>query len=485
MTNARLLALSSLLFCSAIDAASLPLEECRLQSPIASGGAAARCGRYVVPENRNDPSSRPLQIHVAVVPALRLQPKADALFVLSGGPGQAATDFYLSMSPAFARIRRDRDIVLVDQRGTGRSNRLDCELPEEGELTAADLGRLRASVLACLQTLPGDPRYYTTSIAVRDLEEIRAGLGYESVSLYGISYGTRVAQHYMRRHPARVRAAILDGVVPADEALGPEIALAAQQALDATLARCGAEAKCKDAFPHIAQRFADLRSRVQNHPVEISIPDPLTAQPTTALLGDAQLSAAVRLLTYSDETASILPLLIHEAQVVGRPNALAAQYLMIRHTLEEQIAQGMHFSVVCSEDAPRWEQENVSDATLAGTYMGESFMIAMRAICELWPRGPVDEDFGAPLKTNIPSLLLSGGADPVTPARYAAQILPGFADAKHLELAGQGHGQLGVGCVPRIAADFIEEGSLQTLDDACVQNVSAAPFMLSLTAPAP
>ena len=125
------------------------------------------------------------------------------------------------------------------------------------------------------------------------------------------------------------------------------------------------------------------------------------------------------------------------------------------------------------------------EAALAQTYMGATFMAAMRAICEAWPRGPVDADFGSPLRTDIPTLILSGGNDPVTPASYARAVLPGFTHARHLELAGQGHGQIGVGCVPRLAAQFIADGSVETLDDACIKNVSPAPFMLSLTAPAP
>lgn len=487
MSSTSVCLLGALLSCGAISAFAAPLElqECRLQSAMTRGAATARCGRFVVRENRDDSASRQLQIHVAVIPALRLRPQADALFIISGGPGQAATDFYLSTAPAFARVRRDRDLVLVDQRGTGRSGRLDCKLPQAVELGAVETDELRAAVRACLSAMPGDPRYYTTSVAVRDLDDIRAALGYESVSLYGVSYGTRVAQHYMRRYPQRVRTAVLDGVAPADLALGPDIALAAQDALDAVFARCAADADCNQAFPDLAQRFTDLRSRLQKQPVVVALADPRTAQPAQAVLGDGQLSAAVRMLSYSDETASILPLLIYEAQARERPEALAAQYLMIRNTLEQQLALGMHFSVVCSEDAPRWERERIDDAALAQTYIGVHLMNALRAVCEQWPRGPVDRDFWEPLTTSVPTLLLSGGDDPVTPARYAARILPGFAHARHLELAGQGHGQIGVGCMPRVVGEFIEEGSIETLEDACLNSVAPAPFMISNTAPAP
>lgn len=477
------------IFCSAIGAAfadePLRLGDCRLESALAGGSAAARCGHYTVRENRDDPHSKELQLHVAVIPALRLKPAADPLFILSGGPGQAASDFYLSVAPAFTRIRRDRDLVLVDQRGTGLSNRLDCKLPDDSEFVALNPLKLQATVRECLAALPGDPRYYTTSIAVRDLEDVRAALGYQKVNLYGISYGTRVAQHYMRRYPDRVRTAILDGVVPAQLALGPDVAIEAQRAIDATLQRCARDEACAREFPDISAQFTALRARLHNEPVKLSIAHPLTGALTDTTLDEARFGAAVRLLSYSDETVSTLPLLIHEGQSLRDLQSLAAQYLRVESDVEEQIAEGMHFSVVCSEDAPRWAQENVSEEQLAKTYMGTAFMSSMRAVCQEWPRGPVDPDFGAPLQSQVPTLILSGGNDPVTPDRYAEQIMKGLGKGKHLIAAGQGHGQLATGCIPRLTAEFIAAGSPTALDDACVRNIRPTPFMLSRTAPAP
>ncbi|HEY7642532.1 MAG TPA: alpha/beta hydrolase [Steroidobacteraceae bacterium] len=476
------------IFCSAIRAASadspLRLDDCRLESA-AGGSVAARCGWYTVRENRDDPHSKELQLHVAVIPALRLKPAADPLFILSGGPGQAASDFYLSVAPAFARIRRDRDLVLVDQRGTGRSNRLDCALPDDSEFTTLDPQKLQAMVRECRTSLPGDPRYYTTSIAVRDLDDVRAALGYATVNLYGISYGTRVAQHYMRRYPGRVRAAILDGAVPAEVALGPEVAIEAQRAIDSALQRCARDTDCARQFPEIPAQFTALRERLSKEPVTVSIPHPVTGSLTTTRLDAARLSAAVRLLTYADETVSTLPLLIHEAQSLREPQALAAQYLRVESDIEEQIAEGMHFAVVCSEDAPRWDREPISETALANTYMGTAFMSGMRAVCAEWPRGPVDADFGQPLQSDVQTLVLSGTDDPVTPERYAAQIMKGLKHGKHLIAAGQGHGQLATGCIPRLTAEFIAAGTAAGLDDDCVRNIGPTPFMLSRSAPAP
>jgi pimeloyl-ACP methyl ester carboxylesterase len=477
------------IFCSAIRAASadspLQLDDCRLESAVAGGSVAARCGWYHMREDRDDPHSKELQLHVAVIPALRLKPAADPLFILSGGPGQAASDFYLSVAPAFARIRRDRDLVLVDQRGTGRSNRLDCALPDDADFTALDPQKLQAVVRECRASLPGDPRYYTTSIAVRDLDDVRAALGYTTLNLYGISYGTRVAQHYMRRYPGRVRTAILDGAVPAEVALGPEVAIEAQHAIESALQRCARDKDCERQFPQIPAQFTELQERLRKEPATISIPHPVTGSLTTTKFDAARLGAAVRLLSYSDETMSTLPLLIHEAQSLREPQALASQYLRVASDVEQQIAEGMHFAVVCSEDAPRWEQENVTEEVLAKTYMGTAFMSGMRAVCAQWPRGPVDADFGKPLHSDVQTLVLSGTDDPVTPRRYADQIMKGLSKGKHLVAAGQGHGQLATGCIPRLTAEFIAAGTAAGLDDSCVRTIGPTPFMLSRSAPAP
>lgn len=483
----RLLVAAGVLFFAAATHASttLSLAECRLQSGGAGASVAARCGTFAVPEDPTAPGGRTIGLKVAVVPALKTRAEPDPLFVISGGPGQAASDFYVTMAQVFARIRRDRDIVIVDQRGTGGSNRLSCPLPNDVELTVIDAERVGELAKRCLEELPGDPRFYTTSIAVADLDRVRAALGYERINLYGISYGTRVAQHYARRHPERVRAMILDGVVPPQLALGPQIPVVAQQALDALFDRCAADAACRQAFPDVREQFARLHARLRESPLEVPIADPINAAPIVVRLGLAELNGAVRLLSYSDETAATLPLLIHQAEAGKRPQALAAQYEMIRRDMQAQLAYGMHFSVICSEDAPRWSGREVERETLEATYMGSDFMTVLSAVCAVWPRGPVDADFYEPLRSDAPTLLLSGENDPVTPPAYAEEIRPGLANSLHLVLRGQGHGQLAAGCVPRLIAELVASGSLRELDAECAAKVTPAPFLLSLTGAAP
>jgi len=461
---------------------ALQLAPCQLENM--TGSASSRCGWLSVPENRDAPTGREIRLRVTLIPALRTNAEHDPLVILAGGPGQSAHDAYAIAGPAFAAVRRDRDIVLLDQRGTGQSNRLDCEFTDDVELESNDPQQLQAQARHCLSALHGDPRFYTTSVAVRDLEALRVALGYEKLNFYAVSYGTRVAQHYLRRYPSRVRTAVLDGVVPIDLALGPDIAPRAQQALDAIFDRCTADVACSKAFPDIRSQFNALRERLEREPIKTELLDPLDAKPISETLGSAQLSAAVRLLTYSDETASLLPLLIHQAQSGQRPQPLLAQYLMIERNTGLQLAYGMHFAVVCSEDAPRWP-ERIPDAALAATYLGGTFMSGLKAVCDVWPRGVVDEGFSAPLHSDVPVLILSGGNDPVTPQQYGERALASFSNGRHLVLPGQGHGQIATGCMPRLVAQFIRSANADSLDTACLKGVAPTPFMLSASGTGP
>lgn len=464
--------------------AAIPLEDCRLESAVARNSVKARCGWYDAAENRAEPNGKRIRIHVAVLPALRKDALPDPLVVISGGPGQAASDFYLSSAAAFERIRADRDIVIVDQRGTGKSNRLDCKLPDEFETARFDAELLQSYTRKCLETLNGDPRFYATSVAVADLDEIRAALGYATVNLYGISYGTRVAQHYVRRYPDKVRAAVLDGVVPAETVLGPDIAIAAQRALDAILDRCAAQSDCQRAFADIKSDFARLSARLSDAPMAITIPDPRTAVATPLDFEYMHMAVALRLHSYSDDTAALLPFLIHEA-AQGRPQAMAAQALLVSRSLSEQMANGMHNAVVCTEDAPFISRDALRNSALDATYLRRLFVESLQAMCSVWPRGGIDEDFHAPLQSDVPALILSGEHDPVTPASYGEQAVKGFANGRHLIFPGQGHGQFASACGASLIRRFIESGSARDLNADCVSRVTPAPFFLDANGPAP
>jgi pimeloyl-ACP methyl ester carboxylesterase len=349
--------------------------------------------------------------------------------------------------------------VLVDQRGTGGSNRLDCDMPddalESGEIAPS---QLRTLASACLASLRGRPQFYTTSIAVRDLDAVRAALGYTEINVFGGSYGTRVAQHYARRYPAHTRTVTLDGVVPPGLALVPGVAIESQRALDRVFARCAADKACDSHFPALAVQFARLDSRLREGPVTVKLADPVTGTSRSVDVTRAHLVTMARMLTYSPWTASLLPLVVHEAATNGNYAPLAAQAEMANDDLEHLIAMGMHNSVVCAEDAPLFDGA-VDRKALEATAIGPLMQDAMKAICEVWPRGPVDADLAKPLDSKVPALLLSGEFDPATPPSYGAIAAKGFANGLHLVVPGQGHGQSSLTCVQKILRQFIDAGA--------------------------
>jgi pimeloyl-ACP methyl ester carboxylesterase len=477
--------LGGLLIPGFAQAAGLVLEPCRISDQHGLVSIEARCGRFAVPENPDEPAGTQIDLAVAVIPAVATRAKPDPLFLLAGGPGQGAIQGYAPILGAFAGIRRERDLVLVDQRGTGGSNRLDCDMPEDalesGELPPSELRELARE---CLAGLEARPQFYTTSIAVRDLDAVRAALGYERINVFGGSYGTRVAQHYARRYPERTRAIVLDSVVPPDLALVPRIAIESQAALDGVFARCQADPACNDRFPDVAGQFRVLDERLRRSPASIPFTDPVDGVTTELEVTRAHLATMARMLTYSARTASILPLVVHEAATRGNYAPLAAQAEMIGEDLGEMIAMGMHHSVVCAEDAPRFAGA-ADRAELARTYLGTQMLDGMEAICEVWPRGPVDADFHEPLTSKVPALLISGEFDPATPAAYGAIAAAGFENGLHVVVPGQGHGQTRLPCVQRLIRGFVDAGSAAGLDTACVDAIRPAPFFLSFSGPAP
>jgi pimeloyl-ACP methyl ester carboxylesterase len=463
----------------------LELSPCRISDMRGLVSVAARCGKFSVPEDPDAPEGRHIELAVAVVPAIATRPKPDPLFLLAGGPGQGAIEGFVPLLGAFSGIHRDRDLVLIDQRGTGGSNRLGCDMPDDAlespEIPPAEIRRLGQE---CLAALAGRPEFYTTSIAVRDLDAVRAALGYENINLYGGSYGTLVAQHYARRYPERTRTITLDSIVPPAPALVPQIAIQAERALERVFARCAADPACDGHFPDVAGQFARVDARLRRAPVVVSMADPVTGEIRAVKVTRNHLVTMTRMLAYSARTASLLPLLIHEAATRENYGPLAAQAMMAGEDLEHMIAMGMHNSVVCSEDAPQFEGA-VDPAALEKTYIGTVMYDGMRALCQIWPRGAVDADFHQPLHSQVPALLLSGEFDPATPPEYGAAAAAGFERHLHIVVPGQGHGQMGLPCVQRLLRDFIERGTVEGLDTACITDIRPAPFFLSFNGPAP
>jgi pimeloyl-ACP methyl ester carboxylesterase len=476
--------LTTLLLLLAGDLAALELEDCRISAGPAFPGLKARCGTMLRPENPADPDSPDIELAVAVVPALSLKPEPDPLVPLAGGPGGSAIEFYSAWSHAFEYVRRNRDILLVDQRGTGNSSRLNCDFGEdvvEGQYSTEQIVGLTRE---CLDSLPHDPRYFTTSVAVADLEAARQALGYPLLNLYGVSYGTRVAQHFARRYPESTRSIVLDGVVPPQLPLGPDIATEAQTALDNILRRCSEDAVCNARFPNVQRAFLDVHAQLEAEAVVVDLTDPATGRRQLVDFGTEQLAGAIRLLAYNANTIAIMPLLIHEASN-GNFVPLAAQFQMIAADVADALAMGMHNAVMCSEDVPFYDHDTIDFDALEASYIGIMQLDAIEAMCSVWPTGPVDPGFREPLATDIPVLLLSGEVDPITPPRYASLAMVDLGHARHLTGEQQGHGQAGIGCVPRLIGKFVAAASPDDLDAVCMQRSFVMPFFLDFSGPAP
>jgi pimeloyl-ACP methyl ester carboxylesterase len=471
---------------------AIALEDCILSAPDRSASVDARCGTLTVYEDREAASGRRIELNVAVVPAVDRDPAPDPLFLLAGGPGQAATEVYPSVAPYLDRIHQERDIVLVDQRGTGGSNRLDCpDLERDGgsdvtesdvtQYDEADLARWAASCVDHLAPT-ADLRLYTTAIAMDDLDDVRAALGYGQVNLYGGSYGTRAALEYLRRHPERVRTVILDSVVPPDLALGTTVARDAQRALDLFFARCAEDEVCRATYPDLRAEFDTLMDRLDEGPMAVELAHPFSGRSVEVTLTRDKVAGALRFMSYAPESAVLLPLLIHHTVDTGDYRRLAAQFVNVSDATANMLSLGMHCSVVCAEDVPFFEDDDVAQRN-ADTYLADLLTDGLEKICDAWPRGEIPDGFKAPVVSDVPVLILSGEADPVTPPAYGDAVADTLPNGLHLVAPGQGHGVLIRGCVPRVAAEFVAAGTADGLDTECVERLSAPPFFVNFSGP--
>ena len=496
LSTGVLLALCALTLVPAARATeALAFAECHLEDSGGVRAVDAECATLTVPLDRRSPDGPSIDLAVVRVPSLRdVGRRGDAgegvgdggrsaFTLIQGGPGGSSIDLYLSLRGAFDALRRDRDLLIVDQRGTGRSAPLRCPASEYDFLleVPAILELTRRETQRCLDSLDVDVRHFTTSEAVADLDAVRAAAGYEQLDVYGASYGTRVALHYLRRHRERVRTLVLDGVVPVDWTLGPTIARDAQASLDRLFARCAADEDCARAFPALDTAFEALHQRLREASETVSLRHPVTGERETIEFGAAQLALAIRMLSYQPETRALIPLLVSRAEG-GDLAPLAAQALLVSSALEETLATGMHNSVMCTEDLPfvAADAGSASDG-----YLGRDVLEGMRTVCELWPRGTMDAELREPFVADVPALLLSGSEDPVTPeanARRAAEHLPA---SRLLTGEGQGHGLAPRGCMPRLLAEFVREADAASLDASCLDDLAPAPAFVSFSGPAP
>ncbi len=468
---------------------ALEFSACELPQKHSGATTSAFCAPFSVPENRAEPDARRLDLRLALIRSDAAAADRDLVVFLAGGPGQSAIDTWPQIAAAFAPLRRHHHVLLLDQRGTGGSNALRCPGRDDAEAApTADVGedfdpaQVRASAQRCLTAVRehADPRYYTTTDAVEDLEALRQALGAPRFDLVGVSYGTRVAQQYAMRHPDGVRSVVLDSVVPNAIALGAEFAINLEDALKAQFARCRATPACARAFGDPYASLGALRATLRAAPRTVELRDPLTFQPITRRLDDRVVAGLVRMFAYTPETAALLPLSIAEGRK-GHYAPLLGQSQVIAGDLSDLAENGVQLSVVCSEDADRLAPRP-QDADLV---LGTAIIDGLRAACEIWPHGARPPDFHAPLKTDVPVLVLEGELDPVTPPRYGEQVVQTLTNARLIVARGQGHNVIGRGCLPKLVAEFVDRLQPKMLDAACVDALGPTPAFIDFNGAAP
>ena len=467
----------------AATAAQAQLMECRVPGV----RNTVQCGVVQRALDPARPDGPKIGVHYVVMPAMARRKLPDPVFLLAGGPGQSAISVGPQAYALFSRLNNRRDIVFVDQRGTGRSAPLECEDAKRETLAEQSSPEQQIKqLLECKESLAKRPyvqgesnlAYFTTPIAVQDLDAVRARLGAERIDLVGISYGTRVALEYMRQFPARARRSVLDSVAPPDMVLPASFSTDSQAALQALLAACETQPGCQQTYPTLRTDWAALLASL---PREVRAAQPLTGKAEQFTLTRDMVLGAVRGALYTPAAAAALPAAITEA-AAGRTEALVGVGALLSSRKGIQLAMGMHFSVVCAEDVPRLA--GARDAP--GADFRNDYATLYQRVCAQWPQGAVPEAFYTIPRTATPTLLLSGGIDPATPPRHGARVAAALGPtAQHVVVPNAGHGVLAVGCARDLLYRFIDaadDADAIALDASCVKAIPRPGVFIPMSA---
>jgi pimeloyl-ACP methyl ester carboxylesterase len=435
-----------------------------------------RCGIVVVPENRTHSDGKTIGLNVMVLVATGGPRQNDAIFEIAGGPGQPTADANgLDFSTIAGTAHASRDIVLVDQRGTGGSRPLQCDLyPGSGPARyfapewPTDIYEKCGERLGSI----ADLSQYSTDNAADDLDDVRVALGYDRVDLLGGSYGTSVALVYMRRHAAHVRSAVLDAVVALDERIPLPYAKAAQHSLDALFDDCAADAVCHGAVPNIRSEFASVLAQLAKGPVNAQVTDPQTAAKTAVQIDLPMWVSAVRDGLYDTGGASGLLKMIHAA-ARGDFGSSADFIANVRGGLS-QLYSGMAMSIACPEDVDNIDPESIAGAT-RGSFFSDYRVRQEIAACEVWPHRDVDPSFFALVRSNAPVLMLTGALDPATPPDVAARAQRYLPHAVNVIFPHQGHAS-NTPCGQKLVSAFITAADARGLDTSCAAQEQRPPF---------
>jgi pimeloyl-ACP methyl ester carboxylesterase len=455
---------------AAEDKHTLVLAPCRF----ADLTRAASCGTLSVPEDPDKPAGRRLSISVAVIPALHAPRLADPIVVLQGGPGEDSISSAGFFAERFAPLLDDRDLLLVDQRGTGKSGALPCILYSAGDPATSlrDVFPL-AAIKRCAQRLEAraDLTQYTFDRFANDLEQLRHSLGYGPLDLYAGSYGTRAAQVYMRSFPGSVRTAYLGSPVPTDAANPLPFAKTGEVALEMLFSSCSADAACRSAYPKLREEFLAITLKLDSGAVRVSIP----GSAETATLYRGRVAEWMRSRLYRPKSATMLPWMIHRAYT-GDWNPIVKDLLSDAHDADPAFSFGLFLSITCSEDVAFIREQDISPET-QGTFLGDYRVRQQQAACKEWPMRMLPSDYRAPVKSAVPTLFVSGAADGGTPLWYADHVAAGFSNRIQVIVQGQGHTEWS-DCLAQLHQQLVRGGTVTGVNPSC-PDVARPPFKLN------
>lgn len=436
------------------------------------------CGRYEVYEDRAARKGRKISLKIVVLPAMTEKVAPEPMVYLAGGGVLPATEYAPFFARRFLNLRRQRDILLVDQRGTGESNALPCNLPTALDRSEFfDEARYLEAIRGCRKELESkaDLRFYTTPIAMDDLDEVRQWLGYPQLNLYGMSYGTKAAQVYLRQHPTRVRVIAMHGVVPLNTSMWSDTPRLAQDALDRVLDHCSGQAQCREAFPNLKQEFGSLLKRLSETPVKVSVEPPNAGRQIEITIDDQSVREFVYGAMSSASAIRTLPLMLHLAYQENY--RLLAQRLIPGG---RGVPRGVFLSIACGEAISLIDPNSIREAA-ANTFMGESHLRRLVRTCQEWPRGWLPRDFWTPVRSSIPALILTGAWDHTTPPRYAASVARTLTNARQLVLPNRSHNDVDP-CVTKLIEAFVIMGKAEGLEASCAADEQGVEFVTNVDA---
>jgi pimeloyl-ACP methyl ester carboxylesterase len=432
--------------------------------------------RLVVPENPARPNGRVLTLTAVILAADSAEKRRDPILVFQGGPGQAATELAGFYARFFARVRAHRDIILMDQRGTGQSGALKATVIPERMLD--DLGAVVPAswVAPTLEALRDtvDLTQYTTRRIVDDADRLIGALGYSRVNLYGTSYGTRCALDFMRRHRGHVRTAVIKNVLPMRAPIPLSYGANAQRALQLLFDDVAADSVARAEYPELRAKLDGLLRRLDAAPARVEVTNPATQQKQDVELTRGGVAMTIRMMLMSLPSRSRIPYLVDRA-AADSLGELATQMVQLRMAYAKTLALGMSISVVAAEDCPRLTPALVERDT-SGSFLRDAALVSFRNACESWPHARVEPEFFQPVRSTAPTLVVSGGLDPATPPAWGKEVARALPNSAHVVFRYAAHPNAGFTGLEDLVASFIEAGSVRGLDLSCAEAGAPLPF---------